>query len=79
VFTAYGDGEPARLAMAWLEPLSPVLGWNCGDEFANTDLSTRDGDIQTAADWCLNLPVLMAGTGKLNLPTLTSFDPRTID
>src|ERR1035438_1163923 len=40
VFTAYGNDEPARLAMAWLEPLSPVLGWNYGDEFENTDLST---------------------------------------
>ena len=68
MFTAYGNGEPARQAMAWLEPLSPVLGWNCGDEFANTDLSTGYGDIQTASNWSLNLPVLMAGTEKLDLP-----------
>jgi len=79
VFTGYGSDEPTRLAMAWLEPLSPILGWNCGDEFANTDLSTRYGHIQTATDWCLNLPVLMAGTEKLNLPKATSFDPRKID
>ena len=68
-----------RLAMAWLEPLSPILGWNCGDEFENTDLSTGYGDIQTATDWSLNLPVLMAGTEKLDLPKAKSFDPRTID
>lgn len=78
-FTAYGSDEPTPLAMAWLEPLSPILGWNCGDEFANTDLSTRYGDIQTATDWSLNLPVLMAGTEKLSLPKVTSFDARTID
>ena len=65
--------------MAWLEPLSPILGWNCGDEFANTDLSTGYGDIQTASNWSLNLPVLMAGTGKLNLPKVKRFDPWTID
>ena len=79
VFTAYGQGEPARQAMAWLEPLSPVLGWNCGDEFENTDLSTGYGDIQTASNWSLNLPVLMARTEKLDLPKATGFDPRTID
>ncbi len=79
VFTAYGNNEPTRLAMAWLEPLSPILGWNYGDEFVNTDLSTGYGDIQTATDWCLNLPVLMAGTEKLKLPKVKSFDPGTID
>ncbi|HYA78984.1 MAG TPA: hypothetical protein VED19_00575 [Candidatus Nitrosopolaris sp.] len=79
VFTAYGNGEPATLAVAWLEPLSPILGWNCGDEFRNTDLSTRFGDIQTATDWSLNLPVLMAGTDKIETPHVKGFDPRTID
>jgi hypothetical protein len=79
VFTAYGNDEQTRLAMAWMEPLSPILGWNCGDEFENTDLSTGYGDIQTASDWSLNLPVLMAGTEKPGLSKATSFDPRTID
>ena len=79
VFTAYGNDEPTRLAMAWLEPLSPILGWNCGDEFENTDLSTGYGDIQTASNWSLNLPVLMAGTEKLDLPKATGYDPRAID
>ncbi len=62
VFTAYGNNDLPRLAVAWLEPLSPILGWNSGDEFENTDLSTGFGDIRTATDWRLNLPVLMAGT-----------------
>jgi hypothetical protein len=79
VFTVYGQDEPTPSAMAWLEPLSPVLGSNGGDEFANTDLSTSYGDIQTATDWCLNLPVLMAATGKLNLPKMKRFNPGTID
>jgi hypothetical protein len=79
VFTAYGSGEPATSAQAWLEPLSIILGWNCGDEFANTDLSSGYGEIQTSSNWSLNLPVLMAGSEKLNLPRATSFDPRTID
>ncbi|HEX4121341.1 MAG TPA: hypothetical protein VH619_12040 [Verrucomicrobiae bacterium] len=78
-FTAYGNDEPSRMAMAWLEPLSPILGWNGGDEFETTDLSSGFGEIQTSTDWCLNLPVLMAGTEKLDLPRATRFDPRRID
>lgn len=80
VFTMYGNDEwLLRSVMAWLEPLSPVLGWNSGDEFASTDLSSGYGDIQTATDWCLNLPVLMVGSEKIENPRAKSFDPRTID
>jgi hypothetical protein len=78
-FTVYGDGEPTPAAMEWLEPLSPILGWNGGDEFATADLSTRYGHIQTATDWCINLPVLMAGSENLDLPRPRSLDPSTID
>jgi len=79
VFTVYGQDEPTPSAMKWLEPLSPILGWNEGDEFANTDLSSRYGHIQTATDWCLNLPVLMAGTEKLDLPKMPGLDPAKMD
>ncbi len=79
VFTTYGNDEPTASAMAWLEPLSPILGENCGDEFEKTDLSTGYGDIQTATDWSLNLPVLMAESEKLDLPKIKRFDPAKID
>ena len=79
VFTVYGKDEPVPAVMEWLEPLSPILGWNGGDEFATTDLSTSWGHLQTATDWCMNLPVLMAGTEKLTFPKGKEFDPRTID
>jgi hypothetical protein len=78
-FTTFGRGDPTTRALKWLEPTSPVLGWNCGDEFAVTDLSSRYGHIQTSTDWCTNLPVLMAGSEKLALPKAKSFDPATID
>lgn len=79
VFTAYGSDDSTAQALAWADPLSPILGWNGGDEFTGTDLATGYGDFQTATDWSLNLPVLMAGTEKLTLPKAASFDPRTID
>lgn len=78
VLTVFGKDEAAA-AMKWLEPLSPILGWNGGDEFETTDSSSRHGHIQTATDWCINLPVLMAGTEKLNLPKGRKIDPRMID
>jgi hypothetical protein len=77
--TVFGDDEPLPTAMKWLEPLSPILGWNGGDEFKTTRLSTVCGQLQTATDWTVNLPVLMAGTETLAPPRARGFDPRTID
>jgi hypothetical protein len=78
-FTVYGKDEPTTAAMEWLEPLSPILGWNGGDEFATTELSSRFGHIQTATDWCMNLPVLMAGTANPEGPVTKRISPATID
>ena len=78
-FTLYGNDDSLRPAMAWLEPLSPILGWNIGDEFATTDLSTRYGHIQTSTDWCMNLPMLMAGNEKLIPSKAKGFDPVAIN
>ena len=83
----YGTAAPLAEAMAWMEPLSPVLGWNGGDEFEATRLSTVHGHFQTATDWCMNLPVMMAGSGSADAnaagagpaPRVRGFDPRGID
>jgi len=77
--TVFGYDEPVSAAMKWLEPLSPMLGWNGGDEFKTTHMSTIWGHIQTSTDWAVNLPVLMAGTERTMPPRVRSFDPRTID
>jgi hypothetical protein len=78
-FTCYGYDAPMPALMKWLAPLSPILGWNGGDEFKTTEMSSRWGHIQTATDWCINLPILMAGTEKASQSFLKSFDPRTIN
>ncbi len=79
-FTVYGSDEPLRTAMQWLEPLSPILGWSGGDdEFQATRLSSIYGHVQTATNWTINLPVLMAGTEQEELPKLKRFDARTIN
>src|SRR5689334_7089907 len=78
-FTVFSSSDPTPAAMAWLEPLSPILGWNGGDEFETTDHSTRFARIQTATDCSNDLPVLMSGSDKLYLTRMKSFDPATID
>ncbi len=77
--TLFGYAEPLPAAMKWLEPISPILGWNGGDEFKTTKMSTVTGHIQTATDWAVNLPVLMVGTDRAEPAKARSFDPRTID
>jgi hypothetical protein len=78
-FTVYGYDAPIPSVMKWLAPLSPVLGWNGGDEFKSTEMSSRWGHIQTATDWCINLPVLMAGTERAEQSRVRNFEPGTID
>jgi hypothetical protein len=79
ILTVFGYAEPVPTAMKWLEPLSPILGWNGADEFKTTQMSTLWGHLQTATDWGVNLPVLMAGTESAEPPKVRSFDPRTFD
>jgi hypothetical protein len=75
----FGCAEPVPTVMQWLDPLSPILGWNGGDEFKTTDMSSVWGHFQTATDWAVNLPVLMAGTEAASQSKAKDFDPRTID
>jgi hypothetical protein len=79
VFTLQGDDKLMAEALAWLEPLSPVLGWNGGDEFETTRRSSIYGHIQTATDWCLNLPVLMADSETAEPRKAPQLDPRKLD
>jgi len=78
-FTLNGDDRLMSEVMAWLEPLSPILGWNGGDEFKTTRRSSVHGHFQTATDWCMNLPVLMAGSESVEPGKVSHVDPRTLD
>ena len=61
VICLYGSGEVEKQVLAWLEPLSPILGWNGGDEADNARLFSQYGHFNTATDWAINLPLLSAG------------------
>ncbi len=76
---AFGQEEPVPQIMAWLEPLSPIMGWNCGDEFSFTFQATRFGHFQTASNYCLNLPVLSAGSDRAVFKRVRQVDPKELD
>ena len=52
------DKKMANEILEWVNPLSPVLGWGCGDEFEFTNMVSRWGDYNTATNWCWNLPLI---------------------
>ncbi len=78
-FVFYSLGPLAQEAMEWLEPPSPVLGWNCGDEFSQTVIPSEYGHFQTATNWCLNLPLLSAGSELAQPAKIRNIDPAKID
>lgn len=57
-FVMSREGPLYEKALARLEPDTPVLGWGLGDEFRQTEPSTRWGSFQTATNWCADLPPL---------------------
>lgn len=46
--------------LEWVRPLSPIIGWGCGDEYDATSVISEWGHYNTASDWCHNLPVISA-------------------
>ena len=52
------DKELANEVLEWVQPLSPILGWGCGDEYDYTSLISLWGHVNTASNWCWNLPLI---------------------
>ncbi len=75
----YGVDSLLSRALKRVKPLSPVIGWNKGDEFKQIAPCTREGLINTASDWCMNLPLLAVDAGRFKPKPVTSLDPRSID
>lgn len=42
----------------WLEPNTPAVGWNGGDEYKITSQMSRWAKFNTASNWCMNLTVI---------------------
>lgn len=65
--------------LEWVEPLSPILGWGCGDEYDFTSLIARWGHYNTATNWCMNLPFLSSVGRRAQPARLRPTDPSQID
>lgn len=78
-FVVCGTGDFTQRVLEWLKPLTPVAGWNIGDEFANTAQLSRWAHFNTASNWTLNMPFLSAVARSHTPARLRPFDPRSID
>lgn len=59
--------ELIEKVLEWLTPMSPILGWGCGDEYDFTSLISEWGHFNTASDWCINLPLISSVSDKVPL------------
>ncbi len=75
----YGTGEFTEQVLEWVQPLSPIVGWNCDDEDRHTGPVSRWGHFNTASNWCRNLPFLSAARGKVPLVRANERSPEEID
>ncbi|MFI4912360.1 MAG: hypothetical protein ACIAQZ_11900 [Sedimentisphaeraceae bacterium JB056] len=75
----YGIDEVVEEVYKWLKPLSPVMGWNVGDEFGHVSLATKWGLFETVSDWCINIPVISAGSNKASVTPAKQSQPWNID
>ena len=75
----YGVNDFAEKVLEWVEPLSPIVGWNCGDEFSHTFMVSRWGHFNTASDKCENMMVLAAASAVMNPVRIKEQGPSDID
>ena len=69
----------APVSLAWAAPLTPVIGWFCGDEFRNVAPVSRAGHMHTASNWATNIPFLSMGSAKYQPRRLRTCDAAMVD
>lgn len=75
----YGTDYLSKMMMDREKPVSPVVGWNAGEEYEFTQLPSRHGLFNTASDWCNNLVALSAGAEESQPEKIKTIDPKSID
>ena len=65
--------------LEWVEPLSPILGWGCGDEFDFTSVISLWGHYNTATNWCWNLPLISSVGNKAVLKKINEISLNEIN
>lgn len=79
LMVGYDVGPLSEVILEWAEPLSPVVGWNCPDEFSHTSMVSRWGLFNTASDRCENMTMLSAAVSGTGIVEVHGLDPSKID
>lgn len=74
----YGVDSLLHNILEWVLPLSPVIGWNQGPEYGHVAPCSKWGLLNTASDWCMNLP-LMTIQDHTMLKSFRSVNPKRIN
>lgn len=77
--TLFGQENLVPSILAWLDPLSTVLGWNGGEEWVQVKQFSEYGHVLTVSDWAMGLPFLSIVNPENKLPQINGLDPRAID
>lgn len=67
----YGVDSLLNTILSWMKPLSPIIGWNEGPEFSHIAPCSYWGMINTASDWCYNLPLISCSSDDIKQSTAT--------
>lgn len=78
-WVGYGLGNDMEVALQSMPALTPVAGWNMGDEFKQTSLVSQWGHMKLATNWKLNLPFLMSAGVQGQTQPIMPLDPKTVD
>lgn len=70
--------ELVEKILSWVKPLSPIIGWGCGDEYDFTSMISEWGHYNTASDWCSNLPVISSLSPKVPIKKAHEVSPLDI-
>ena len=75
----YGVDSLLTDILEWIEPLSPVVGWNEGPEAGHIRPCTEYGLINTVSDFCMNLPMLSCADQSGERLSFRKLNPKSID
>ncbi len=75
----FGMEEPTPSVYQWLTPLSAIMGWNVPGEGEFIEQLSLYGHHLLPSNWCMNLPVLSAGSEAYDFKPFKSFNPNQID
>lgn len=79
LMVGYDVGPLSEKICEWVAPLSPVIGWNCPDEFSHTAMISRYGLFNTATDRCENMTLMAAASSRMTPLRISEKGPQDID